>query len=146
MSILVLAEHAEGALVSAVLNTVTAAAEIAADAGSDVHLLVAGSDCAGVAEQASKVAGVAKVLVADDARYDHALAEPVADLLASIAKGTTATYWPQRPNQERTYFPGPPPCWTSLPSPRSPQWCPRTPSSAPSTPAMPSPRSRRPNR
>jgi electron transfer flavoprotein alpha subunit len=87
MSILVLAEHAGGTLVSAVLNTVTAAAEIAADAGSDVHLLVAGKDCAGVAEQASKVAGVAKVLVADDPRYDHALAEPLAELVAATARG-----------------------------------------------------------
>ena len=86
MSILVIAEHADGALVPAVLNTVTAAGEIASAAGSDVHLLVAGADCAGVAEAAAGIAGVAKVLHAEDARFGHALAEPMAELVAALGK------------------------------------------------------------
>ncbi len=81
MSILVVAEHTGGTLVPAVLNTVTAAGEI----GGDVHVLVAGKDCGQVAEAAAKVAGVAKVRVADDARYDHAMAEPTAALIAKLA-------------------------------------------------------------
>ncbi len=81
MSILVVAEHTGGTLVPAVLNTVTAAGEI----GGDVHVLVAGKDCGQVAEAAAKIAGVAKVRVADDARYDHAMAEPTAALIAKLA-------------------------------------------------------------
>jgi len=84
MSILVLAEHAGGALVPAVLSTITAATEIAGHAGGDVHVLVAGKDCAGVAEAAAAVSGVAKVLVADDERYAHPLAEPLAALVAKV--------------------------------------------------------------
>jgi electron transfer flavoprotein alpha subunit len=81
MSVLVLAEHNNAELSPATLNTVTAAAKMDAD----VHLLVAGSNCAAVGEAAAKVAGVTKVRVADDPRYEHPLAESVADLLVSIA-------------------------------------------------------------
>ncbi|MGJ7546824.1 electron transfer flavoprotein subunit alpha/FixB family protein, partial [Pseudomonas alloputida] len=63
MTILVVAEHAGGAIASATLNTVAAAAKI----GGDVHVLVAGQNVGGVAEAAAKIAGVAKVLVADNA-------------------------------------------------------------------------------
>src|SRR6185437_11671974 len=49
--------------------------------GGDVHLLVAGKDCGGAAEGASKLQDIAKVLLADDAAYDHMLAEDVAALL-----------------------------------------------------------------
>ena len=59
MSVLVLAEHDNSELKPATLNAVTAAAQL----DSDIHILVAGTDCGGVAEQASKVAGVTKVLV-----------------------------------------------------------------------------------
>ncbi|WP_448189162.1 electron transfer flavoprotein subunit alpha/FixB family protein [Azospirillum sp. sgz301742] len=83
MGILVLAEHEGGALKPAVLNTVTAAAAI----GGDIHVLIAGTGIAGVAQAAAKIAGVSKVLVADDAAYAHALAEPLAALVAGLAKG-----------------------------------------------------------
>jgi electron transfer flavoprotein alpha subunit len=85
MSILVVAEHSDGALVSAVLNTITAAAQISALGGGDVDVLVAGKDCTGVADEAAKIAGVSKVLLVDDAQYEHALAEPMAALVAKIA-------------------------------------------------------------
>lgn len=81
MSTLILAEHEAGALRPATLSVVAAATAI----GNDVTLLVAGSDCAAVGEQAAKVAGVSKVLVADDAAYTHELAENLAALVVSIA-------------------------------------------------------------
>jgi len=87
MSILVVAEHADGALLTSVLNTVTAAGEVARHAGSDVHVLVAGGGCGAAAERAARIAGVTKVLVADDAVYDHALAESMAALVAKLGAG-----------------------------------------------------------
>ena len=81
MTILVLAEHEGGALKPATLNAVTAATKI----GAEVHVLVAGAGIAAVAEAASTVAGVAKVLSADAALYAHHLAEPLADLIVSLA-------------------------------------------------------------
>jgi electron transfer flavoprotein alpha subunit len=82
MVALVVAEHDNDALKPATLNAVAAAKEIA---GSDVDILVAGKDCCGVAEAAAAVAGVRKVLLADDAAYDHGLAENVAPLLVRLA-------------------------------------------------------------
>jgi electron transfer flavoprotein alpha subunit len=61
---------------------VAAAAEIA---GPEVDILVAGKDCRGVAEAAAKIAGARKVLLAEDAAYDHGLAENVAPLLVKLA-------------------------------------------------------------
>jgi len=61
MPALVIAEHDNRHLRAPTLNTVTAAAK----AGGEVHVLVAGSDCRAVAEQAAKISGVAKVLHAD---------------------------------------------------------------------------------
>ena len=81
MSILVLAEHDNTALASASFNTVTAASEI----GGEVHVLVAGASCAGVAEEAAKVPGVAKVLLADAPHYAHDLAENIAPLIVGMA-------------------------------------------------------------
>jgi electron transfer flavoprotein alpha subunit len=83
MSILVLAEHDNSALKSASFNTVAAAVELA----GDVHVLVAGSGCAGVAEEAAKVPGVAKVLHADAPHYAQDLAENVAPLIVGLAAG-----------------------------------------------------------
>ena len=77
MTILVVAEYEAGAVAPATLNTVAAAAKI----GGDVHVLVAGQNVGGVAESAAKIAGVAKVLVADNAAYAHALPENVAPLV-----------------------------------------------------------------
>lgn len=85
MSILVIAEHDNSSLKGATLNTVAAAQEI----GGDIDILVAGSGCASVAEEASKVAGVSKVLVADNPVYEHQLAENVAQLVAEIGANYT---------------------------------------------------------
>src|SRR5712692_2229919 len=87
MSVLVVAEHDNRALKAATLPAVTAAGEIAEATGSDVHILVAGKDCRAVAEAAAHIAGVAKVLIADDDAYDHGLAENWAPLLVKLAAG-----------------------------------------------------------
>lgn len=81
MSVLVIAEHDNNELKGATLNTVAAALKI----NSDVHILVAGSSSANAAEQATKVAGVSKVLHADNNAYAHQLAENVAPLVAEVA-------------------------------------------------------------
>src|SRR5437879_9482103 len=85
MSVLVLAEYDNRALKPATLNAVTAASEIAKAAGGDVHILVAGKECRPVAEAATQVAGVAKVLLADDAAYEHGIAENLAPLVVKLA-------------------------------------------------------------
>ena len=89
MSVLVVAEHDNRVLKPATLHTMTAAAEIAKAAGSDIHILVAGKDCRAVAEAATQVAGAAKVLLADDAAYDHGIAENWAPLIVKLAAGYT---------------------------------------------------------
>jgi electron transfer flavoprotein alpha subunit len=85
MSVLVVAEHDNRALKPATLHAVTAASEIAKAAGSDVHILVAGKECRPAAEAAAQVAGIAKVLLADDAAYDHGIAENWAPLIVKLA-------------------------------------------------------------
>jgi electron transfer flavoprotein alpha subunit len=85
MSVLVVAEHDNRALKPATLHAMTAAAEIAKATGSDVHILVAGKDCRAVAEAAAQIAGAAKVLLADDAAYDHGIAENWAPLIVKLA-------------------------------------------------------------
>ena len=80
MTILVIAEHTNAALAPATLNTVAAAQKI----GGDIHVLVAGAGCAAAVEAAAKVAGVAKVLVADNAAFAHQLPENVAPLVTSL--------------------------------------------------------------
>jgi electron transfer flavoprotein alpha subunit len=86
MAALVVAEHDNGTLKPATLNAVAAAKEIA---GQEVDILVAGKDCRAVAEAAAGVAGVRKVLLADDAAYDHGLAENLAPILVKLAAGYT---------------------------------------------------------
>lgn len=81
MAILVYAEHDNKELKKATLNTVTAATKI----GGDVVVLVAGSGCEGVAEQAAKVAGVSKVICNSNPAFEYQLAENVADLVVSLA-------------------------------------------------------------
>jgi len=80
MNILVIAEHDNSSLKPATLNSVTAAQAI----GGDIDILVVGSDCQGAAEQAANVAGISKVLVADNAAHAHQLAENVAPLIAEV--------------------------------------------------------------
>jgi electron transfer flavoprotein alpha subunit len=83
MSVLVIAEHSNADLRPATLNAVTAASRI----GGEVHVLVAGSGCRAAADAAARVAGVAKVLVADAPHYAHPLAENLAPLVAGLAGG-----------------------------------------------------------
>ncbi|MDQ5879019.1 MAG: electron transfer flavoprotein alpha subunit [Pseudomonadota bacterium] len=83
MAILVIAEHDNASLKPATLNAVSAAAKI----GGDIHVLVAGSGCGAAAEAAAKVAGVAKVKVADAAHYADQTAESLAALIVANAAG-----------------------------------------------------------
>jgi len=85
MTSLVIADHDNVVLKDSTLNAVAAAAKL-----GDVDILVAGSGCAAVAEAAAKVAGVAKVLVADYADYAHPLAEVIAPLVVKLADGYDA--------------------------------------------------------
>ena len=83
MSILVIADHNNQALNGATLNVVAAAQKI----GGDITVLVAGSGAQAVADAAAKIAGVSKVVLADNAAYAHQLAENVAALVADVAQG-----------------------------------------------------------
>ncbi|MEM1402320.1 MAG: FAD-binding protein [Pseudomonadota bacterium] len=80
MSTLVFAEHDNESLNPATLNTVAAAKAL----GGDIHILVAGANCGGAAAAAQTVEGVSKVLCADNAAYEHQLAENVSLLLADV--------------------------------------------------------------
>lgn len=81
MAILVYAEHDNAELKKATLSTVTAATQM----GDDVHVLVVGSGCKPVAEQAAKVAGVSKVICVDSPAYEYQLAENVSLLVKDLA-------------------------------------------------------------
>ncbi|MDX1329204.1 MAG: electron transfer flavoprotein subunit alpha/FixB family protein [Burkholderiaceae bacterium] len=81
MTALVIAEHDNASVKGATLNTVTAALAC----GGDVHVLVAGENAAAAAQAAAQIAGVAKVLHADDAGFAHALAENVAAQVLAVA-------------------------------------------------------------
>ncbi len=94
MSILVIAEHDNASLKGATLNTVAAAQKI----GGDITLLVAGVNCAAAAEEAAKVNGVSKVLVADNAAYGHQLAENVSLLITELADGCSHILAPATTN------------------------------------------------
>jgi electron transfer flavoprotein alpha subunit len=90
MAVLLIAEHNNASLNGVTHKAMTAAAAI----GSPVHVLVAGKGCASVAVAAAKLAGVEKVLVADDAAYEHLLAEPTAALIAGLAGNYAAIVAP----------------------------------------------------
>jgi electron transfer flavoprotein alpha subunit len=81
MTTLLIAEHDNQALKDVTPKALTAAKAL----GAPVHVLVAGRGCRAAAEVAAKLDGVEKVLLVDDARYDHLLAEPTAALVASLA-------------------------------------------------------------
>lgn len=82
MAILVIADHDNANLFGATLNTVAAAQAIG---GGDIHVLVAGQNAQPVADAAAKLAGVGKVLLADNAAYAHQLPENVAPLVVELA-------------------------------------------------------------
>jgi len=98
MSILVIAEHDNASIKDATLSTVAAAKAL----GSDITVLVAGSGCTGAGEAAAKVDGVSKVLVADNAAYEHQLAENVALLIAEIGGNYTHILAPATTNGKNT--------------------------------------------
>ncbi|TSD86549.1 electron transfer flavoprotein subunit alpha/FixB family protein [Mycobacterium sp. KBS0706] len=83
MSILIVADHDNATLKAATLHAVTAAQKI----GGDIHVLVAGAGARPAAEAAAKVAGVAKVLLAEAPALEHQLAEAVAPLVVDLARG-----------------------------------------------------------
>lgn len=82
MTILVIAEHDNSSLKADTLKAVAAAIAI----GGDIDVLVAGLNCSTVAQEAAKVSGVAKVRVADNAAYEHQLAENMGLLVAELGK------------------------------------------------------------
>jgi len=81
MSVLVIADHDNGTILPATLNTVAAARAV----GGEIHVLVAGHDCASAAEAAAAIDGVTKVRTADAVHYAHGLAENVAPLITKLA-------------------------------------------------------------
>src|SRR2546423_6507645 len=81
MTTLLLAEHDNKSIKDATNKALTAAKQM----GGDVHVLVAGAGAKGVADAAARLDGVAKVLLADAPAYEHALAEPLAALIVSLA-------------------------------------------------------------
>lgn len=91
MTCLVIAEHDNVSINTPTLNTVTAATAI----GGDVHVLVAGEDCAKAARAAAMIAGVAKVLQVEGAHYAHGLAEALAPLVAGLAKSYAVVLAPE---------------------------------------------------
>ncbi|MBN3561724.1 FAD-binding protein [Aliamphritea spongicola] len=97
MATLIIAEHDNSTLKASTLHAVTAAQQV----GGDIDVLVAGSGCQAAADEAAKVAGVSKVLVADNAAYANQLAENVAKLVAEVGAGYShimATSTPEAKN------------------------------------------------
>jgi electron transfer flavoprotein alpha subunit len=82
MTTLILAEHDNQQLKPATLTVITAAAELS----PEISVLIAGHNCACVAQQAAKITGVTQVLVADNPVYAHGLAENLAALIATQAQ------------------------------------------------------------
>lgn len=82
MAILIIAEHNNQSLKGETHKVVQAASQI----GADITLLVAGANCSAVANEAATIKGVAKVLLADNAAYQHQLAENIAPLVAELGK------------------------------------------------------------
>ena len=100
MTSLVIAEHTNAGLKDTTAKAVTAAAQL----GQPVHVLVAGQNCDGAAQAASKLAGVEKVLVADDALYAKMVAETMETLILSVAGNYDALLAPATTNG-KNYMP-----------------------------------------
>ena len=81
MTTLLLADHDTASVADGTKKALSAAKAL----GGPVHLLISGSGCRAAADAAAKLDGVEKVLLAEDARYEHALAEPLAALMVSLA-------------------------------------------------------------
>ncbi len=89
MGVLVIAEHDNASLKAATLNAVTAASQL-----GEVTIMVAGHNCAEAANEAAKISGTAKVIVADSQNLEHQLPEDVAPLIAKLASGYDAIIAP----------------------------------------------------
>jgi len=94
MPALVLAEHDNKELSDSTAKALAAAVTIC----PEVHVIVAGSNCGTVADQAARLNGAKKILVADDPRYRYALAEPLAALVLSLAEPYEAILAPATAN------------------------------------------------
>jgi len=94
MTALVIAEHDNASIKGATLNTVTAALAC----GGDVHVLVAGHNAGAAAAAAAQIAGVAKVLHADDAALGDQLAEAIAAQVLAVAGGYSHILFPSTAN------------------------------------------------
>ena len=94
MSTLVIAEHDNNSLKVSTLNAVAAAQVM----GGEIDILVAGANCGAVVTAAAAVPGIGKVLVADNAVYEHQLAENVSLLIAEVAAGYDNILAPATPN------------------------------------------------
>ena len=94
MATLLLAEVVGGALSDMTARALTAALEL----GGPVDVLVGGSNVSAAAESAARLQGVRKVRVVDDALYAHALAEPMAALIVSLAPEYDAIVAPSTAN------------------------------------------------
>ena len=94
MTVLVLAEHDNKNVKKSTLNTVAAAQKI----GGDIHVLIAGHNCAEAAKAAAQIAGVAKVLHSDAAQLEDEIAENVAALLVQVAQSYTHLLAPATSN------------------------------------------------
>ncbi|TBE40295.1 electron transfer flavoprotein subunit alpha/FixB family protein (plasmid) [Rhizobium ruizarguesonis] len=81
MAILLLADHDNASLSDQTAKALTAATKI----GGDIHVLVAGKAAKAAADAAAKLAGVSKVLLAESDELANNLAEPLADLIVSLA-------------------------------------------------------------
>ena len=86
MPVLVIAEHDHQSIKPVTLNVITAARQIANKLDSDVHVLVAGTNCNGAAIEAAKIHGVTKILKCDAGELSHRLAENIAPMIVSIAE------------------------------------------------------------
>jgi electron transfer flavoprotein alpha subunit len=98
MTTLLIAEHDNKSLKDATHKALTAAKAL----GAEVHVLVAGKDAKPAAEAAAKLDGVAKVLLAEGAAYEHQLAEPMAALIVSLAGNYDALVAPATTNGKNT--------------------------------------------
>jgi electron transfer flavoprotein alpha subunit len=94
MATLVFAEHDNESIKKSTLNAVSAAQKI----GGEIHLLVAGHNCANAAKAAAQMPGVAKVLHSDAAQLDDEIAENVATLIVSVSKSYTHILAPATSN------------------------------------------------
>ena len=94
MNTLLIAEHNNQNLSESTVKSATAAAQM----GGELHVLVAGAGCAGVADEAAKLDGVSKVLLADDAQYEKQLAEPMSALVVGLADGYATIATPASTN------------------------------------------------